>query len=131
MSQHYKDSIMSDMKASYSPHKIKRLIPLHDHVIVKDMNFDERKTSSGIVLVSDDGKNSGIRPRWAEVYAIGPEQQDVQVGQWILIEHGRWTRGIKIEDDNGVHTVRRVDTNDIMMVSDEPVTDDTLSDKVV
>lgn len=119
------------MKYSYAPHKIKSLRPLRDGVIVKDMNFDERRTSSGIVLVSDDGKNSGIRPRWAEVYAVGPEQQDITVGQWILIEHGRWTRGVHIEDDTGTYTVRRVDVKDIMLVSDTPVVDDTLSDKVV
>lgn len=117
------------MKHSYIVHKIKALRPLGDHVIVKDMNFDERTTSSGIVLVSDDGKNHGIRPRWAQVYAVGPDQKDVHVGQWICVEHGRWTRGIKIEDDTGVHTVRRVDTKDIMLISDEYVQDDTMSDK--
>lgn len=119
------------MKYSYAPHKIKSLRPLRDGVIVKDMNFDERVTSSGIVLVSDDGKNSGIRPRWAQVYAVGPEQHDISVGQWILIEHGRWTRGVHIEDDTGTYTVRRVDVKDIMLVSDTPVVDDTLSDKEV
>jgi co-chaperonin GroES (HSP10) len=119
------------MKHSYEPNKIKSLKPLRDAVIVKDMNFQERTTSSGIVLVSDDAKNSGIRPRWAEVYAIGPDQRDVKIGQWILIEHGRWTRGIQIQDDTGIHTVRRVDVKDIMLVSDTPVIDDTLSDKVI
>ena len=117
------------MKYSYAPHKIKKLIPLRDGIIVKDMNFDERVTNSGIVLVSDDGKNHGIRPRWAQVYAVGPEQKDITVGQWICVEHGRWTRGIKIEDDTGVHTIRRVDTKDIMLVSDEYVHDETISDK--
>jgi len=119
------------MKSSYEPHLIKKLIPLGDSVIVKDMNFDERITSSGIVVVSDDAKNSGIRPRWAQVYAIGPKQQDVIVGQWIMVDHGRWTRGVKIQDDTGVYTVRRVDTKDIMLVSDEPVIDDTMSNKVI
>jgi co-chaperonin GroES (HSP10) len=119
------------MKYSYEPNKISGLIPLGNNVIVKDMNFDERVTSTGIVLVSDDAKNSGIRPRWGQVYAIGPTQQDVKIGQWILIDHGRWTRGIKIQDDDGVHTIRRVDVKDILMVSDEPVTDDTLSNKVI
>lgn len=119
------------MKYSYTPHKIKSLRPLRDYVIVKGMNFDERITGSGIVLVSDDAKSSGIRPRWAQVYAVGPEQCDITVGQWILVEHGRWTRGFHIQDDTGTHTVRRVDVKDIMLVSDTPVQDDTLSDKVV
>lgn len=68
--------------------KIKSLIPLKDHVIVTDMNFRGRSLSSGIILLGDDGTTEGIRPRWAKIYAVGPEQTDVTVGQWILIEHG-------------------------------------------
>jgi hypothetical protein len=93
------------------------------------MNFKERKLSSGIYLLNDDGRGAGIRPRWARVYATGPEQQDIRVGQWILVAHGRWTRGVKIEDTSGEVVIRRIDPNDILLVSDnEPVGDDTLSD---
>ena len=119
-----------ETKPMYAPNKIKKIYPLHDHVIVSDMIFDQRITSGGIVLLNDDMKSSGIRPRWAKVYAIGPEQKDVEVGQYILISHGRWTRGIKIEDDEGEKVIRKIDTNDILLVSDEPVQDDTMSDKV-
>lgn len=120
-----------ETKYAYAPNKIKKLIPLKDAIIVSDMAFDIRITSGGIILPNDDMKNSGIRPRWARVYAVGPEQKDVEIGQYVLISHGRWTRGIKIEDDDGEKTVRRVDPNDVLMVSDEPVQDDTMSDKVV
>lgn len=120
-----------DTKHIFQAHKIKSFKPLHDSVIVSEMNFEERTTSSGLVIVSDDGKNSGIRPRWGKVYAIGPEQTYVRVGQYVLIAHGRWTRGIKIEDDHGEHTVRRVDNDDILIVSDEPITDDTMGDKTI
>ena len=120
-----------NMEYMYQPHKVKKLLPIDNNVIVADMNFEMRTTSMGIYLPSDDGKNSGIRPRWAQVYAVGPNQQDVRVGQWILVSHGRWTRGVKIEDDNGVHTIRKIDVNEILAVSDEPVYDDTMSDKVV
>lgn len=119
-----------DKKASFAPHKIKKLHPLKDSIIVTDMEFNERISNGGIVLLNDDMKSSGIRPRWARVYAIGPEQKDVQIGQYILIAHGRWTRGIKIEDDDGEKTIRKVDNNDVLMVSDEPVNDQTMSDKV-
>jgi co-chaperonin GroES (HSP10) len=119
-----------EKKLAFQAHKIKRLIPLNDTVIVSDMTFDERISNGGIVLLNDDMKSSGIRPRWAKVYATGPEQKDIQVGQYILISHGRWTRGIKIEDETGEHTIRKVDNNDILMVSDEPVNDQTMSDKV-
>lgn len=114
----------------FQPHKVKKIKPLRDSIIVSDMHFDERITHSGIVLLNDDMKSSGIRPRWAKVYAIGPEQKDVQVGQYILINHGRWTRGIKIEDETGEHIIRKVDNSDVLLVSDEPVNDLTLSDKV-
>lgn len=114
-----------------SAHVVKSIKPLHDSIIVKDMNFEERRTSSGLILVNDDGKNSGIRPRWAQVYSVGPDQTDVKVGQWICVAHGRWTRGIKIVDDTGEHTIRRVDNDDILLVSDTPVEDTTMSDKVI
>jgi co-chaperonin GroES (HSP10) len=106
--------------------KISKLRPIADGVIVIDMNFGEQKTQSGLIIQSDNGKTHGIHPRWAQVYAVGNEQKDVTVGQWILIEHGRWTRGIKIEDDEGEKIIRRVDTKCMMMVSDEPPPDDVL-----
>jgi co-chaperonin GroES (HSP10) len=116
-------------KLAYQPHQIKRqqLQPLKDSVIVSDMVFDARITTSGIILPNDNGKSTGIRPRWGQVYAIGPEQQDVTPGQWICIEHGRWTRGIDVEDENGKVTLRRVDPKDIMMISDGKPNDDTFS----
>ena len=67
--------------AAFAPHRISRLRALHDWVLVEDMNFDERITTSGIILTSDDGKGTGIRPRWGRVYATGPKQHDVHVGQ--------------------------------------------------
>jgi len=60
-----------------------------------------------------------------KVYKIGPDQQDVSVGQWILVEHGRWTRGIKINDGTGEKVIQRVDTAGILAISDsEPTFDD-------
>lgn len=112
-------------------HKINSIQALKDWVLVSDMNFKERRTSSGLYLLNDDGRTSGIRPRWAQVYATGPEQQDVNVGQWILVAHGRWTRGVKIEDMSGEHTIRRIDPDDILLVSDSEPADDTLSDSVL
>lgn len=116
---------------AFDPHKISEITALHDTIIVCDMAFDIRITTSGIILPSDDKKSSGIRPRWAKVYAVGPEQTSVTVGQYVLVAHGRWTRGVNIEDDEGEKTIRKIDPNDILMVSDEPMTDDTMSDKVL
>lgn len=121
-------------KLAFEPHKFNKeqFNAIGDHVIVYDMTFDQRITNSGIIIPNDDMKSSGIRPRWAQIYAIGPEQTDPELvpGKWICISHGRWTRGIDIEDETGKHTIRRVDINDILLVSDEPVNDLTMSDKV-
>lgn len=120
------------MKLAFSAHKLNReqLHPLNDSVIVDEMVFDERFTNSGIVLLSDNGKSTGIRPRWGQVYAVGPEQQDVQVGEWVCVAHGRWTRGIDIEDETGKHTLRRVDPKDILLSSDERPDDLTFSEAI-
>jgi co-chaperonin GroES (HSP10) len=120
------------VKLAFSAHKLNReqLHPLNDSVIVDDMVFDERFTNSGIVLLSDNGKSTGIRPRWGQVYAVGPEQQDVQVGEWVCVAHGRWTRGIDIEDETGKHTLRRVDPKDILLSSDQRPDDLTFSEAI-
>lgn len=113
--------------ASIVTYKAKGLKPIKDHVLVRNMEFNERLSKGGIILPSDDKKAEGIRPRWAEVYAIGPDQKDVKVGQWVLVAHGRWTRGLKMEVGEEELTLRRVDVNDIMLVSDEPQVDETFS----
>jgi hypothetical protein len=64
------------------------------------------------------------------VYATGPDQQDVQVGQWICVAHGRWTRGVEVEDEAGEKTLRRIDPTDILLVSDHLPQDDTMSNAV-
>lgn len=112
----------------FDPIKITDLRALTDHVLVSDMNFKERVLSSGIQLLNDDGRGAGIRPRWAKIYAIGPKQTELKEGQWILVSHGRWTRGVTIEDKSGEVTIRRIDPADVLLVSDEePSGDDTLS----
>lgn len=118
-------------KAAFQAKKIKSLRALNDHVLVTDMHFGSRKLGSGLILLNDDGKGEGIRPRWARVFAIGPDQKDVSVGQWILVAHGRWTRANEIEVEGEEKSLRRVDHNDILMVSDnQPSDDDTMSDAV-
>lgn len=115
----------------FTPHKVEELRALKDHVLVSEMNFDGRKLSSGIQLLGDDLRTAGIRPRWARVYAIGPDQQDIQVGQWVLVSHGRWTRGIKIEDDTGEQTLRRIDPEDVLLISNEQPADDSMSSAIL
>ena len=118
-------------KYAFEAKKVEKIRALNAHVLVTDMHFGQRKLGSGIIMLNDDGKGEGIRPRWARVFAIGPDQQDVQVGQWVLVAHGRWTRANEIEVDGEKKQLRRVDHNDILMISDaEPIESEGLSDAV-
>lgn len=113
--------------AAFDPIKLNALKPLHDHILVVGMEFKERFTNSGIYIPSDDKTVQGVRPRWAKVYAVGPDQEEIRVGQWVCVAHGRWTRGVDIEDATGTKmTVRRVDNNDILLVSDSQPDDMTM-----
>jgi len=89
--------------------------PLRDGILVRNMEFGEQRTASGLIIASDDGKTSGIHPRWGEVIAVGNEQQDVTVGQYVLVAHGRWSRGFELNGE----TVRTVDPNDVLGIQDE------------
>jgi len=97
-----------------------KITPIKDKILIVDMEFGMETTKTGIILKSDDGKTTGIHPRWGRVYAVGPEQKDVTVGQWICMEHGRWTRSWKFKQADGNELeIRGVDNKAIMLVSDE------------
>ena len=112
-------------------HQIKSIRPLHNQVIVSDMDFKERVTTQGIIVLNDNGKSEGIRPRWGRVYAVGPKQKDYKVGQWIMVAHGRWTRGAEVEVNGEELSIRKVDLEEILLVSDEKPDDSTMSTVVI
>lgn len=115
---------------TYKTIKANSFTPLNDKIIVTEMTFGERFTSGGIIMPGDDGKSEGIRPRWGKVFAIGPKQTDVKVGEYVLVSHGRWTRGIKMNIQDEDVELRMIDNNDILLVSDKPVNDDTTTTAV-
>tara|TARA_B100000902_G_C26587852_1_gene564332 strand:- start:74 stop:517 length:444 start_codon:yes stop_codon:yes gene_type:complete len=93
--------------------------PLKKRVLVSDMQFGATKSKGGIILLDDDGTEAGIHPRWAKVYAVGDQQDDVKIGQWLLVAHGRWSRALKVKKDGEELEVRMIDENDILLVSDD------------
>ena len=95
------------------------ITPLKKRVLVSDMHFGETKSKGGIILTDDDGSEGGIHPRWGKVYAIGDQQEDVKVGEWVMVSHGRWSRGFKIKKKGVELEVRMIDENDILLVSDD------------
>jgi co-chaperonin GroES (HSP10) len=96
-----------------------------DRVLVSDMDFGEQKTKGGLIIGTDDGTTRGIYPRWAKVFSKGPriEHDAYEVGQWILIEHGRWTRSFVAETPDGDIELRMVESESVLGYSDEKPND--------
>jgi len=100
------------------------LKPIGNRVLVSDMYFGEQKTKGGIIVLDDDGTSRGIYPRWGKVYAKGPKNtDDYQVGEWILVEHGRWTRGCKIDNGDEELVLRMIEAESILAYSQEKPAD--------
>ena len=100
-----------------------KLRAIKKDVLVHNMDLGEQKTAGGIIISSDDGKAHGVKPRWCQVYAVGPEQTEFHVGQWLFVEHGRWTRKIKIDDGTGEHKVQKIELSSVLCVADEKPND--------
>jgi hypothetical protein len=79
----------------------------------------ERTTRGGVIVVEKDMDESAIRPRWFEVTHVGPEQEDVTVGQYVLMPHGRWSRGIDLAGSRQIQDmVFLLDNDSILGTSD-------------
>jgi co-chaperonin GroES (HSP10) len=99
-----------------------KIIPLHKDILVYDLYFGEVTTKEGIVILSDDTKDRGIHPRWAKVYAVGHEQKDIEIGEWVLIAHGQWSRAIDLSEVGLFDTnfkVRRANPDAILLKTKE------------
>lgn len=93
---------------------------LNDKVLVHNMEKGERRTPGGIVMVDDDGKDFGIRARWAQVYSVGKDvTPDVMPGQWVYIEHGKWTRVMEVSEGGATTKLWGTTEEHILLVSDE------------
>lgn len=101
-----------------------------DRVIVTDMYFGDQVTKGGIIVKNDDGSTRGIYPRWAKVYTKGPENTDeYDAGDWVLVEHGRWTRSVKVEINGEELEMRMVEAESILALSKEKPDDVQMGDE--
>lgn len=102
-----------------------KIRPLRDKILVDQFKKGEQITRGGIIVLDDDGRDRGVRPRWAKVFAVGKEIDFVHVGDWILIEHGRWSREMKLQDhDKTEFSLWSVDPYGILGIADEEPYDD-------
>jgi co-chaperonin GroES (HSP10) len=98
---------------------VKTLRPLKGKIFVSELDDGMHKTAGGIIIIDDKVTDRGIRPRWAKVALIADDVTDVKVGEWVLIEHGRWTLRTPVGIDGVEVDVWMIDPAAILVVSDE------------
>ena len=84
--------------------------------IMVDKPSGYKQTKSGLFVADKDKDISGVRPRWFKLYSVGEEIDWVREGQYAYVEHGRWSNGVKVDNDT---TIYLLDNNCLMLVSDE------------
>lgn len=99
-------------------------------ILVKHMEFGTQTSKGGIIHLDDDMKDVGIRPRWCRVVKIGSNIDLISVDDYVLVDHGRWTHGMTMTDDNGADViVRFIDHKDVLIKTPTPPEEYILSSK--
>lgn len=100
------------------------IVPLPKRVLAELLGLDERVTASGIIIQSENGKDRGVRPRWAKVRLVGEGIDWVKPGQYVLVAHGRWSRQFECEHNGEKLKLVHLDNNECLIVTDEEPHDD-------
>lgn len=98
---------------------MKIITPIKDNIFGKMIDgFGLKTTSGGVILNEKDGTENAIRPRWFEVTHIGPDNVEFFIGEYVLVAHGRWSRGFQIDklDETKYYML---DLEEIFVKSDE------------
>jgi hypothetical protein len=97
-------------------------------VLVTDLDHGERMVGR-IIIPDDNRKMMGVRDRWAQVYSVGEDVDEIQEGDWILLSHGRWTRKVKLPlGDGNTIDLWSVDWPDGVLIAADTPTEGTLPD---
>ena len=115
------------------------LKPIRDNVLCTDADFGDQVTEAGLIIKSNIEKSQGITSRWFKLLDVGPDcwkelKEGVEQGKWVLVEYGRWTEGLEIEDDrlpDGKGTVWRVEMKSCLAVADSKPNDIYYNTEVV
>lgn len=69
-----------------------------DTMYVEKIEYGERKTKGGLYLQAEkmDYEGRFAHPRWAKVRFKADNIKNIEVGDWVLIEHGHWSTSMKM-----------------------------------
>jgi len=98
--------------------------PLSNRILAELLGLDQRTTASGIIIAGENGKDRGIRPRWAKVHLVGEGIDWVKPGQYLLVAHGRWSRQFECEHNGEKLKLVHLDNKECLIVTDDAPVDD-------
>jgi len=100
--------------------KAKAFHALKANVFVTDLDRGPHLTAGGVFLPDDNFSERGVHPRWGQVRYVGPEVEDLKVGEWVYVEHARWTNEIELELPTGVVRMWRVEyPQSVLLAADD------------
>lgn len=98
----------------------RRIKAYKNHVLAELVDKGMRLSKGGILIIDDDMQQQGIRPRWFRIYSAGSRTYDLKDGEYVLVQHGRWSRGFRINLEGEDKWLYKLDYPDaIMLASDE------------
>lgn len=70
---------------------------LPDTLYVEKIEYGEKTLKNGFIIPTETMDYQGyfVRPRWAKVLYKADNIKNVNVGDYILLSHGRWSSSIK------------------------------------
>lgn len=80
-----------------------------------------KKSKSGLLMADKDMDTSGIKPRWFKVHSVGKDIDWCEEDDYLLVAHGRWSRGVPIGEDEKVWLL---DNKECLAISKEPPEND-------
>jgi len=90
-----------------------------------DKPGEEKTTAGGLILKEKDATEAAVRPRWFKVYSVGSEIDWIKEGEYVMVAHGRWSNGLKIDEDLKLYLI---DNDECLAVNDtNPMEDNTIT----
>ena len=98
-----------------------KLRPLPGRLYCKALETGLRTSAGGIVLTDDNSATAGVggvRPRWFQVVNVNIDTNldDIKIGDYVLVEHGRWSRRFSGTD---IDNYSIVEEKAVLLVSED------------
>ena len=90
-----------------------------------DKPGEEKTSKGGIIMKEKDATEAAVRPRWFKVYSVGSGIDWIKEGEYVMVAHGRWSNGLKIDENLKLYLI---DNEECLAVNDtNPMEDNTIA----